>query len=254
MSKIKTIIVDDEYESRQTLLHFLYRYCTNVEIIGEAASVAEAVAIITQTPPDLVFLDINMPVENGFKLFDRLPGIDFCTVFVTAYDEYALQAFKHRALDYLLKPIVIHELVVTVTRIAKLIEDKNKMHQLSSLLDSFKHPVENTKVALPTMEGLLYVHTIDIVRCEASDNYTHIYFRDGKKITVSRTLAVYEEALKERGFARVHNQHLINLHHVEKYIRGRGGMVIMSDNKEIQVSQRKKDEFLKMLGTGSLYK
>ncbi|WP_288878819.1 LytR/AlgR family response regulator transcription factor [Pedobacter panaciterrae] len=248
MSKIRAILVDDEYESRQTLLHFLSRYCPDIEVSGEACSVDEAAGIITAIAPELVFLDINMPVENGFKLFEKLPDINFYSVFVTTYDEYAVQAFKHHAADYLLKPIVIHELVATVNRIAKLIEDKNKMHQLSFLLDGFRQPAEITKIALPTMEGLIYVYTMDIVRCEANDNYTHIYFKDGKKIIVSRTLAVYEEALKGKGFARVHNQHLINLQHVEKYIRGRGGIVIMSDEKAIQVSQRKKEEFLRLIG------
>ena len=248
MSKIRTVIVDDEYESRQTLLGFLSKYCPDIEVMGEASSVAEAVNMIAALAPELVFLDINMPAENGFQLFSKLSGTDFYTIFVTAYDEYALQAFKHHAVDYLLKPVVIHELIAAVNRIAALVGEKSKIQLLSGLLDNFRYPAEPAKIALPTMEGLEYVRITDIIRCEASDNYTYIYFSDGKKIVVSRTLVVYEELLKGKGFARVHHQHLISLHHVEKYVRGRGGIVIMSDKKVIQVSQRKKEEFLKLIG------
>ena len=248
MKKIRAVIVDDEYESRQTLLNFLVKYCPDVTVSGQAGSVAEAVSVIADLQPDLVFLDINMPAENGFQLFGKLQQHDFYTVFVTAYDEYALQAFKHHAVDYLLKPVDIHELIATVNRVVLLKDNKTKVHQLTALLDAFKQPVEkNLKIALPVTEGLIYVRTADIVRCEANSNYTYIHFENGKKIVVSRTLAVYEDALKGRGFARVHHHHLINLHHVEKYVRGRGGVVIMSDSKEIQVSQRKKDEFLRLL-------
>ncbi|MDR6464561.1 LytTR family DNA-binding domain-containing protein [Chryseobacterium sediminis] len=247
MSRIKSIVVDDEQESRETLLHFLSKYCPDVEIVGQADSVNEAVEIIRGTSPELVFLDVNMPIENGFKLFEKISDINFYTVFVTAYDQYAVQAFKHHAVDYLLKPIVIHELMITVNRVAKLLEDKNKIQQLSALLQYIKTPVEQTKIALPNLEGLVYVHTMDIVRLQADDNYTSLYFKGGKKMLVSHTLAYFEEALKEQGFVRIHHQHLINLQHVEKYIRGRGGYIIMSDGTSLQVSQRKKDEFLRII-------
>ncbi|BFO67259.1 response regulator transcription factor [Chryseobacterium sp. S0630] len=247
MSKIKSIVVDDEQESRETLLRFLSKYCPDIEIIGEADSVNEAVEVIIEKSPELVFLDVNMPVENGFKLFEKISDINFYTVFVTAYDQYAVQAFKHHAVDYLLKPIVIHELIITVNRVAKLLEDKNKIQQLSALLHHIKIPVEQSKIALPTMEGLVYVHTMDIVRLQADDNYTSIFFKGGKRMMISHTLAYFEETLKDQGFVRIHHQHLINLQHVEKYIRGRGGYIIMSDETSLQVSQRKKDEFLRII-------
>ncbi len=247
MKKIRAVVIDDEYESRHTLINFLVKYCPDITVVAEAASVTEAVGVIEESLPDLIFLDINMPAENGFQLFDRLRNKDFYTVFVTAYDAYALQAFRHHAADYLLKPIDIHELMATVTRIVRLRDDKIKVKELTDLLHAFKRPAEKPKIALPVTEGLIYVRTTDIVRCEASSNYTFIYFEDGRKIIVARTLVLYEEALKDKGFARVHHQHLINLHHVEKYVRGRGGIVVMSDQKEIQVSQRKKEEFLRLL-------
>ncbi|SMO77953.1 two component transcriptional regulator, LytTR family [Chryseobacterium rhizoplanae] len=247
MSRIKSIVVDDEQESRETLLRFLSKYCPDVEIVGQADSVNEAVEVIRGISPELVFLDVNMPIENGFKLFEKISDINFYTVFVTAYDQYAVEAFKHHAVDYLLKPIVIHELMITVNRVSKLLEDKNKIQQLSALLQYIKTPVEQTKIALPTLEGLIYVHTMDIVRLQADDNYTSLYFKGGKKMLVSHTLAYFEDALKEQGFVRIHHQHLINLQHVEKYIRGRGGYIIMSDDTSLQVSQRKKDEFLRII-------
>lgn len=180
MSRIRSIVVDDEQESRETLLRFLSKYCPDVEIVGEAGSVNEAAEVIRELSPELVFLDVNMPVENGFKLFEKISDIHFYTVFVTAYDQYAVQAFKHHAVDYLLKPIVIHELIITVNRVAKLLEDKNKIQQLSALLQHIKTPAEQTKIALPTLEGLVYVHTMDIVRLQADDNYTSIFFKGGK--------------------------------------------------------------------------
>lgn len=248
MNKISTVIIDDEYKSRQLLHKFLVKYCPDIKVVAEAASITEAVARIHETSPELVFLDINMPKENGFQLFSRLPVIDFYTVFVTAYDDYALQAFRHHALDYLLKPIDIDQLIIAVDRIKQLREHKQKANQFKDFVDFFKRPAENPKIALPVTEGFIYVYTADIVRCEASSNYTHIFMAEGPKIIVSKTLAVYEDLLKDYGFARVHHQHLVNLKYVEKYMRGRGGVIIMSDKQEIQVSSRKKEEFLKLIG------
>jgi len=145
MSIIKSIIVDDEHESRNTLVRFLSRYCPDIEITGEADSVCQAAEIIRKTNPDLVFLDVNMPVENGFKLFEKISKVNFYTVFVTAYDQYAIQAFKNHAVDYLLKPIVIHELIITVNKVAKLLEDKNKIQELSAVLQQLKSSTRNTK-------------------------------------------------------------------------------------------------------------
>lgn len=249
MNKITTVIVDDEYESRHILHKFLSKYCPDIKVVAEASSIAKAVVVIKETNPELVFLDINMPKENGFQLFNKLPHATFYTVFVTAYDTYALQAFRHHALDYLLKPIEINELIITVSRIKQLRDHKQQASQLKGFFEAFKRPAELPKIALPVTEGFIYVQTMDIVRCEASSNYTHIYLAEGKKIIVSKTLAVYEEMLQEHGFARVHHKHLINLKYVEKYVRGRGGVVIMSDKKEIEVSSRKKEEFLKLIGS-----
>jgi two-component system LytT family response regulator len=248
VKKITTLIVDDEFGSRKTLHNFLVKYCPEVEVVAEAASVEEAVAAIKRTSPELVFLDINMPDEDGFELFNKIPQPDFYTVFVTAYDEYSLRAFKHHALDYILKPIDINELTEAVGRILKLQNHKEDAHRLKSILQTGQQTFLSGRIALPVSDGLAYVQVNDIIRCEAEGSYTNMYFTNRTKIVVCRSLGIYEDLLKEHGFARVHHQHLINLKHVERYRRGRGGIVFMSDKKEIDVSQRKKDEFLKLLG------
>jgi two-component system LytT family response regulator len=248
MNKITTVIIDDEYESRQILHKFLVKYCPDIKVVAEASCIADAVVSIRETAPELVFLDINMPKENGFQLFDKVSGINFYTVFVTAYDTYALQAFRHHALDYLLKPIDIDQLISTVERIKQLRDNKEKARQLNGFFEILKRPADIPKIALPVAEGFIYVYATDIIRCEASSNYTYVFLTEGKKVIISKTLAVYEEILKDYGFARVHHQHLINLKYVERYMRGRGGVVIMSDMKEIQVSSRKKEEFLRLIG------
>lgn len=249
MKRMTTIIIDDEDDSRQTLGNFLKKYCPEVMLAGEAGSVKEALTLIGQVQPDIVFLDINMPQENGLELFHYLPSPDFFVVFVTAYDEYAIKAIKHHALDYILKPVNIDELIHTVNRAVKLHETKHFTQQVQAMLQSFQKQKAPEKIALPVMDGLVYVPVQEIIRCEAEGNYTMFYFSGRHKMLVSRTLGSYELTLKPMGFVRVHHQHLINLHHVEKYQRGRGGVVIMSDKKEVIVSQRKKDEFLKMISS-----
>ncbi len=253
MDKITAIIVDDEQESRNTLHSFLLKYCPDIEVVAEASSVATAVKAIEAHAPALVFLDINMPGTSGFELFEVLPEPAFRTVFVTAYDEYALKAIKYHALDYLLKPIDIDELVATIDHLKKVMHaDSNSTAQLRKLIMSLHKPALNERIALPVLDGLVYVDINEIIRCEAEGSYTYMYFTNRSKMLISRPLGTYEAILRDHGFVRIHHHHLINLSHVEKYQRGRGGLVIMSDKKEIIVSQRRRDEFLKRLDDTSL--
>ena len=253
MNKITAIIVDDEQESRNTLNSFLLKYCPDVSVVAEASSIATAVKEIAAHKPQLVFLDINMPGGPGFELFDVFPEPAFRTIFITAYDEYALKAIKYHAFDYLLKPIDIDELIATIGRVKKLINSDNKNNdQLRELIMSLHKPVLSERLALPVLNGFVYVDIRDIVRCEAEGSYTYVHFTNRSKMLISRPLGSYEAILSEHGFVRIHHHHLINLRHVEKYQRGRGGCVIMSDKKEIDVSQRRRDEFLKRLEDISL--
>ncbi len=246
---LTTILVDDEEDSRITLRNFLGRYCPDVTVLGEAGSVSEAVELIRELKPTLVFLDINMPQENGFMLFEHIPEPDFYVVFITAYDEYALKAIKHSALDYILKPINIKELMLAVSRAQSLHQKQDMQSQLASLMQAIPRNNNNLeKLMLPLSDGFVYVPVQEIIRCEASGNYTVFYFTSRSKMVVCNTLGYYEEVLAGYGFIRVHHQHLINQHHVERYQRGRGGTVVMCDQKEVAVSQRKRDEFLRMMG------
>ncbi|WP_162903164.1 LytR/AlgR family response regulator transcription factor [Taibaiella koreensis] len=244
---LTTLIIDDEENSRITLRNFVARYCPGVTIVADVPSVAAALPAIEQHVPQLVLLDIDMPIENGFTLFERIPKPGFHTVFVTAYDTYALQAIKQHAFDYLLKPVNIDELIHTVNRVRLLCEQQVKAQRYDKLLSSLQPPATRSRIGLPTAQGYEYVPVADIIRCEAEGCYTIFYFVTGKKMIVCRTLGFFEGILNEYNFQRIHHRHLINIEHVQQYERGRGGTVTMSDKQQIPVSQRKRDDFLNAL-------
>lgn len=245
---LKTIIVDDEAGGRSTLKNFLIRYCDAVNVVGEASSAANAVELITALNPQLVFLDIDMPGGDGFELLSKFDAPLFQTIFVTAHDQYALRAIKYQALDYLLKPVDIDELIRAVDRA------RRKIHERTSALSAYDLPparhIAAEKIALPVMEGFVYKSITDIIYCEAEGNYTQFYFADKTKLLVCRTLGNYENQLIDRGFVRIHHHHLVNVAHIVKYQRGRGGAVLLADGTELIVSQRKKDELLRVLNHG----
>lgn len=244
---LTTLLIDDEEDCRIALRNFISKYCAGLIIVAEADSVERAVPQIKMLKPDLVFLDINMPHQDGFALFESIPDPEFYTIFVTAYDAYALRAIKHHALDYLLKPVNITELIHAVERAKALYHKKTLNQQIGALLSSAQKTKVPEKVCIPLTDGFIYVKTEEIIRCEAEGNYTTFYFTNRPKIIVCRTLGSYELLFSDHGFARVHNQHLINLVHVEQYQRGRGGMVLMSDKKQVMVAQRRKDDFLRLI-------
>ncbi len=256
MHKLTAIIVDDEADGRSTLSSYLEQYCPEATVVAEADSVHEAALAIRTFNPDLVFLDINMPYENGFSLFEKIPQPDFHTVFVTAYDAYALQAIKQHALDYILKPINIDELITAVQQAMSWSEktasgsDRRDGQEadISQLLLSMQRQSKGIeKIALPVLDGFIYVESADIIRCEAEGSYTHFYFANRPRLLVCRMLGYYEELLQSQGFIRVHHHHLINIAHVQQYHKGRGGVITMSDKSDVGVSQRRKDDFLKIM-------
>ncbi len=251
MNKLIAVVVDDEEDSRQTLCNFLTRYCPEIHIGGQADSVSTAVKVIDKVKPSLVFLDINMPHENGFGLFTRFNVPDFHTIFVTAYNEFALQAIKHHALDYILKPVNIDELIAAVSRARSIGNNYSLNEKIQTMLQTFQKTQAPEKIALPVLDGFIYIPVNEIIRCEAEGNYTCFHFTSRTKMLVSRTVGSFESQLKNYGFIRVHHHHLINPNHIEKYQRGRGGIVFMSDKKEVIVSQRKRVEFLKLIGLNS---
>ena len=245
---LKAIIVDDEFKSRESLQVLLHDFVDSVEVVELCENIAEAVEAIQKNKPDIVFLDIQLQRETGFDLLVRLPEINFEVIFTTAYSEYAIKAFKFSAVDYLLKPIDIEDLKKAVMKVEKRL-NTNITSRLSELIRNLKTTSdENYKLALPTLDGLIFVKVSDILYCEAASNYTQLYTTDGKKYLVSKTLKEYDDLLGSHNFFRIHNSYLINLNAVKKYVKGEGGYVILNNDVSLDVSKRKKEAFLSKLG------
>ncbi|MCW3077105.1 MAG: DNA-binding response regulator [Bacteroidetes bacterium] len=243
---ITAIIVDDEEKSRVTLDSLVKKHCVNVEVCELCDSVDTALRAIDKHAPNLVFLDIEMPFNNGFTLLEKVKNPEFDVVFTTAYGHYAIQAIKSSAIDYLLKPVEVDELKLAVQKVEKRLNGSvDKLKNFEAFLSSVKS--KSAKIAIPTFEGLQMINSDDIIKCSADESYTHISLTSGKKIIVSRLLKEYDELLSGLNFFRVHNSCLINLTHVVKYIKGEGGYVIMSDGESVEVSRRKKNELLNKL-------
>lgn len=238
--KLKAVIVEDESSSREILRNYLAKYCKTVDVLGEAASVKEANKILVQTKPDLVFLDVEMPFGNAFDLLDQLPDRSFETVFVTAYNSYALEALNNHAAYYLMKPINIDELIKAVSYVTEIKEKENILED--RILKSKMNSAEG-KITLPQQDGFQVLNVSDILYCKADDNYTEIYL-ENKKLLVSKTLKYFEEALANYPFARIHKSYLVNVNEVIKYRKGKGGSVIVSNGKELLVSASKKRQLL----------
>jgi two-component system LytT family response regulator len=242
---MRCIIVDDEILVAGNLQMLLYRYCPDIVIEGIAHSVKAAEILIREKAPDLVFLDVEMPYGNGFDLLKRFDRIDFGVIFVTAFDHYAIKAIKHSAIDYLLKPIDVNELISAVVKAQSEMKNKSVNQGLNLLLKNLAKPtVKLQKLTLPTMDGMIFVDIDEILYCQSEGNYTYIYMTTGETPLVTKQIGVYEDLLPEPLFCRIHRQYIINVNKVSKYIKGRGGYVVMSDGKVIDVSARKKDDFL----------
>lgn len=239
--KLNAIIVEDEETSRDILRNYLKKYCPNVAIFGEASNVDEALVLIRNNNLDLVFLDVEMPYGNAFDLLDKVGDRAFETVFVTAYNHYAIDALNAHASYYLMKPISIDELIKAVDYV---VEIKTKEDALQDEVLVPKTNNINGKITIPQQNGFEVLQTADIMYCRADDNYTEIYLNNNKKKLVSKTLKYFEDALTASGFARVHKSYLVNVNEVVKYVKGKGGSVVLSNGKEIMVSASKKSDLL----------
>lgn len=237
---IRAIIVEDEANSREILRNYLKKYCPEVDLKGEAASIQEGLKLIGENDLDLVFLDVEMPFGNAFDLLDKVPERNFETVFVTAYNHYAMDALNNHAAYYLMKPINIDELVKAVEYVVEIRKKENALED--KVLQPKLKSVEG-KITLPQQDGFQVLNVQDILYCKADDNYTEI-FLENKKILVSKTLKYFEQALAEFPFARIHKSYLVNVNEVIKYRKGKGGSVVVSNGKELSVSASKKKEFL----------
>ncbi len=240
---LKSIIVDDEPKSRENLQIVLQDFVKNIAVEALCATVDEAVTAINNTKPDIVFLDIEMQQETGFDLLNKIHQIDFEVIFITAYADYAIKAIKFSAIDYLLKPIDIEELKSAVQRVIQKREGRTS-GRLQILRDNLTAPKEKLKIGLPTAHGIVFTSIENILYCEASSNYTVLYTSDGKEYVASKTLKEYEDLLIEYNFFRIHHSYLVNIGAIKKYVKGDGGHVILTNEVSLDVSKRKKVDFL----------
>lgn len=242
---IKAIIVDDEPDCCELLATLLNRYCVDVKILDICYSGEAAIQSINEYQPDILFLDIEMPFMNGFEVLERLTDINFDIIFTTSYDQYAIKAIRFSALDYLLKPIDREELQKSVQKAVQ--QSRHALpEQLTILLDKLKKPAQSiSKVPIPTLEGFRLIAVDNILRCESEGNYTFLFLKSKEKVTASRTLKEMEEILEDFPFLRVHHSHIVHTREVEKYVRGEGGYLVMSDGTTVNVSRSRKDLLLK---------
>ena len=249
MNRIKAILIDDEPRGLTSLQKLLEFNCPEVEVIQSCRRTNEAKAAIEHLHPELVFLDIEMPGKNGFELLDELPEIDFEIIFVTAYNDYTTQALHLSAVDYLLKPVNEGLLIEAVKRAGKRIGSKTG----NLPVETFLHNVQQRgvtlkmKLCIPFSRGFEVVDIQKIIYIEANGNYSNIHFTDRAMICASKSIYEYESLLEDSNFVRVHKSYVVNLAHISRYIKGEGGIVVLSAGQEIEVSRRKKEELMRKM-------
>jgi two-component system LytT family response regulator len=241
--EISSIIIDDEPNNIQNLQTILGVHCPEVTVLGTAQNADDGIAAIKKHEPALIFLDIQMPGKSGFEVLKEFAEPSFEVIFITAYDQYGIQAIKFSALDYLLKPINITELKHAVEKAGKKIKAKGKDHKLENLIEyMLRGQKDAPKIALPTLKEIRYIKVDEVVRCEASDNYTTFYTTAGEHILVCKTLKEFAELLQLHGFIRTHQSHLVNIQFVKSLLKEDGGMLLMNDETKIPISRQNKDE------------
>lgn len=241
---LKAILVDDEISCTDVLHWQIDTYCPSLTVLCECNSPEDAIEKIRQLCPDVVFLDIEMPGLNAFELLNILKPFDFEVIFTTAYNQFAVKAFKENATDYLLKPIEKSDLILAVDKLLHK-EKINSKEKMETLLTLFKDQMKiNKKIALPTNDGISFLNVDQIVRVESESNYSFVFLLTGEKVCITKTLKQIEESLASQPFYRVHQSHLVNLNHIIKYVRDDGGYLVMSDKKTITIARQRKDGFM----------
>jgi two-component system LytT family response regulator len=246
---ITAILIDDEKNSRDALQKKLQAHCPDIKIVAVCNNGIEGIAAINAHHPSVIFLDIEMPHMNGFTMLEQLEEKDFAIIFTTAYNQYAINAIRYGAFDYLVKPVDVNELKAVVKRVAEIKQQHNTTERLNILLNQLQQPstAKPQKIAVATHEGLELVPVDSILYMEAEGNYTHLYFTDQKPLLASKTLKEFEDLLEGAGFFRIHNASLVNLVFVKKYIKGDGGQVQLINNVILDVARRRKEELLEAL-------
>ena len=244
---IKSIVIDDEKNNQELISNLLKSYAENIQVIAVADSVETAYQAIIEHQPDLIFLDIQMPDGTGFDLLKKFDKINFKVIFVTAHQEYAIEAFKYSALDYLLKPLSPTNLITALKKVEESFNSEDLNLKLKTLLSNISEPIKNKKkIVLKTMERIYSVDINDIIRFESDGGYTKVYLVDGKRIMVSRTMKEYDDLLLNSDFLRVHNSHLINMNHLYCFEKAEGH-IVMKDDSIVPVSNRKREQLLELL-------
>lgn len=245
---IRTIIIEDEPVSRDMLTLMLQRYKNDIELVDACSNPADGIESIAKHQPDLIFLDIQMPKMNGFDMLQKIGSINFEVIFTTAFDQYAINAIRISALDYLLKPVDDEDLAAAIDKCRERMKQKSPQLQFENLFNNLtnKNPLDKT-LALSASDGISFVKMADILRVEANGRYAKFYLLNKETILVSKTLGDFEEVLSANQFFRIHDSAIVNLNHVKKFIRGDGGTIILSDNTELDVARRRKDDFVKLI-------
>ena len=244
---ISAIIIDDENTAIETLQLTLQRYCPEVKCIGAANNITAGKALIDDLDPSLIFLDINMPGGTGIDLIKQLDKLDCNVIFTTAYSNYAIEAVRLSAIDYLLKPIDPDELVMAVNRFKERESNATKV-DLNALQDILRNHQQVPKIGIPTSEGIEFIKMDSIIYCESARNYTVIHIEGGETFVASKTLGDLEQLLSGSNFFRIHKSYLINIDHVRKYVKGRGGTIIMNNDQVIEVARNRKNDLIDRIG------
>lgn len=250
MTEIKAIIIDDEAASVRSLNYELNKYCPEVSVIASFQDPVEALSQIDKLKPDLVFLDIEMPLMNGFEFLQSFAHIEFDVIFVTAYDKFAVRAFEFNAVDYLLKPVLKSKLIQSVKKVA----EKKKHHfaqsDLMALMQNINRPNDKNdfhSIAIPTSEGFEMIHLDEITHLQAESNYTWVFMEDDQKYLVSKTLKQVSAMIEKSNFFRAHKSYVVNMHFVRRYVRGRGGYLVLKNDTQIPVSRNQRNDLLEFL-------
>ncbi len=251
---VTVILIDDEQHCIERLTNLLTnQHNDEITLLGSFSTVEEGIKAIQELKPQLIFLDVQIHDKTGFDLLKAVDRTLFDVIFTTAYEKFAVQAFRFSALDYLLKPIDKDELAVAIQKF----KEKTTKSDTAAKLDALFHNIKNIqgsskKICVPVTSGMVFLETEEIIRCESEINYTTLHLKDKKKLVVAKTLKEFEELLSDYQFFRVHNSHLINLQYIKAYNKGKGGYVTLTDNSTVEVSTRRKDDFLKAIQSGKL--
>ncbi len=248
MQPLKAILIDDELNSLQNLQFKIQEYCPTIRVADQTQHPEEAIRLIHLHKPDVIFLDIEMPRMSGFKMLEQIPEIDFEIIFITAYNHYAINAIRISAFDYLVKPVAIEDLQQSVERLSHFTVKKSRERAEILKKNLSTQKSQEDQIAIPTADGLEFIQIKQIIRIESSSNYSKMILLNGQSLLVTRQLKDFEELLTDNQFYRIHHSHLINLNYIAKYVRGDGGQIILKNGDMIDVSRRKKEVFLKLIG------